>query len=272
MRTPTNERLTSDIAMTPGFRGSAKETGSERRCILSGETHARGELVRLAISPDGLVLPDAGAKAPGRGAWIAPDRSALEAAIANGHFKRALMRAFKGGPQDVRLSCPDDLPQQIEMALTRHLTDRLGLELRAGNIVLGSSRIEEQARQGRIALLLHASDSSADGRKRLDQAWRVGREMEGSGARGQVLPLDRDTLSVALGRENVVHLGVSGRADDLEGSNPARAAIRVAQTVTRLTNFVSGMSASCETSAEREAGAMPAEMCDDRSNTEGLTS
>ncbi len=246
MRTPPNERVSSDIADTPRSRKADNASGSERRCVLSGETLPRDKLVRLAISPDGLVLPDPGAKAPGRGAWIAPNRAALEAAMSDGHLKRALMRAFKGGPKDVSLSYSDELPQQIEMALTRHLTDRLGLELRAGNVVLGSSRIEEQARSGRIALLLHASDSSADGRKRLDQAWRVGCEIEGSGARGTVLPLDRSTLSMALGRENTVHLGVSGHPDDLRAGNKARAATRIAQAIDRLTAFLGSENADDE--------------------------
>ena len=258
MRTPPNERVNPDIADKGSSPKTDKASGSERRCILSGETHPRESLVRLAISPDGVVLPDPGAKAPGRGAWIAPDRAALEAAIADGHLKRALMRAFKGGPAKdtgarVSLSYSDDLPQQVEMALTRHLTDRLGLELRAGNIVLGSSRIEEQARSGRIALLLHAKDSSADGRKRLDQAWRVGCDIEGSGARGTVLPLDRGTLSMALGRENTVHLGVSGHPDDLRTGNSARAAIRVAQAVSRLSAFV-GSDAGAEKTPSQPSG------------------
>ncbi|NBC88377.1 MAG: DUF448 domain-containing protein, partial [Alphaproteobacteria bacterium] len=131
-------------------------------------------------------------KAPGRGAWITPDRPALESALREGHLRRALMRAFRGA----KFAIPDDLPDRVEAALRRSLADRLGLELRAGHIVLGSSRIEEQARAGRIALLLHARDSSEDGRKRLDQAWRVGTEAEGSGRRGEVLPLDRAALSV----------------------------------------------------------------------------
>jgi predicted RNA-binding protein YlxR (DUF448 family) len=183
--------------------------------------------VRLAISPDGLVLPDAAAKAPGRGAWIGVTRPELEQALAEGHLKKALMRAFKGAP----LTIPDDLPARIEAALARHLGDRLGLELRSGNIVLGSARIAEQARGGRIAVLLHASDSSADGRRKLDQAWRVGNDAEGSGEQGQVLPLDRNALSVALGRDNVVHLGVAGHPGDM------RAANRVLQAVSRLVNY-----------------------------------
>ncbi len=232
MRTPPNERLTSDI-VEPSLPATA---GSERRCILSGEHDARDALVRLAISPDGLVLPDPAAKAPGRGAWIGVSRRVLETALADGQLKRALMRAFKGAP----LTIPDDLAARVEAGLARHLCDRLGLELRSGNIVMGSARIEEQARAGRLAALLHASDSSEDGRRKLDQAWRVGREAEGSGERGLVLPLDRTALSVALGRDNVVHLGVAGHAGDM------RAATRVLQAVFRLSRFVEGDSAPGE--------------------------
>jgi len=223
MRTPPNERLTSDIA-GPSLPAKAE---SERRCILSGDTSARDTLVRLAISPDGLVLPDVAAKAPGRGAWIGVSRTELEEALADGHLRKALMRAFKGAP----LAIPEDLPARIEAALARHLGDRLGLELRSGNIVLGAARIEEQARQGRIAVLLHARDSSPDGRRKLDQAWRVGNDAEGSGQQGSVLPLDRHALSVALGRDNVVHLGVAGHPGDM------RAGTRVLQAVDRLVHF-----------------------------------
>ena len=226
MRTPPNERLTSDIAEA----ALLEKSGSERRCILTGDNAPRDALVRLAISPDGLVLPDPAAKAPGRGAWIGVSRKALESALADGHLRRALMRAFKGAP----LTIPEDLPARVEAALARHLGERLGLELRSGHIVLGSARIEEQARAGRLGALLHASDASEDGRRKLDQAWRVGREAEGSGERGTLLPLDRTALSVALGRDNVVHLGVAGHTGDM------RAAARVLQAVFRLASFVAG--------------------------------
>ena len=202
MRTPPNERLTPDIAEARRPR----KAEPERRCVLSGENAARDVLVRLAISPDGLVLPDPAAKAPGRGAWLGVSRAELEKAMAKGQFKGAMARAFKGAP----LHIPEDLPQLVEDALRRHFHDRLGLEMRAGHLLLGSDRIAEQARMGRVAMLLHASDASEDGRKKLDQAWRVGREAEGSGERGKVLPLDRAALSVALGRDNTVHLGVIG--------------------------------------------------------------
>ncbi len=219
MRTPNNERLTPDIT---GAR-SSRESGSERRCILANESGPRDTLVRLAISPDGAVLPDPLAKAPGRGAWLGVTRAELETAIAKGKLRGALARAFKGAP----LNVPDDLPDRIEAALTRTLLDRLGIEMRAGNVLLGSDRIAEHARGGAVSLLLHARDASADGSRKLDQAWRVGREAEGSGEMGTTLPLDRAALSVALGRDNVVHLAL---ADD-------GAAARVTQILARLLHF-----------------------------------
>ena len=220
MRTPPNERLSPDIAEASRPRKSEPE----RRCILSGETAPREQLVRLVASPAGLVLPDAQEKAPGRGAWIGVSRDELATAQAAGKLKGALARAFKAGDLEI----PDTLPQMVEDALTRVLLDRLGLEMRVGSLILGTQRIAEAARGGAVALLLHASDASEDGRKKLDQAWRVGREAEGSGERGLELPLDRNALSVALGRDNVVHLALAEDAS----------ATRVIKPLTRLMHYL----------------------------------
>lgn len=213
MRNPHNERVSSDI----------DSAGPERTCILSGEKAGRDELLRLAISPDGLVLPDIHARAPGRGAWIGVSRQGLEKALSKGKLKGALARAYKGTP----LSIPDDLADRIEQALIRALTERLGLELKSGKLLMGSDRIAQNAREGKVAWLGHAADASEDGSRKLDQAWRVGRNAEGSGLKGTRLPLDRETLSVALGRDNVVHLALTDRG----------AADRVASLLQRLLNF-----------------------------------
>ena len=227
MRIPHNERVSSDIT----------DTGPERKCILSGEVAPRSALIRLAISPDGLVLPDVLAKAPGRGAWIGVSRAALEKAMAKGQLKGALARAFKGAS----LTIPDDLPDRIQAALIRAFTDRLGLEMRTGRLLVGSDRIAENARGGNVAWLAHAADAGEDGNRKLDQAWRVGREEEGSGLQGLRLPLDRAALSVALGRDNVVHLALTDSA----------AAERLGVVLERLVLF---MGQSGETGTEDETG------------------
>ena len=178
-----------------------------RTCILSREEAPRDGLVRLVLAPDGRVLPDVRAKAPGRGAWIGVDSAALAAAQAKGKLRGALARAFKTGA----FTIPDDLPQLIAAALERNARDRLGLESRAGNLLTGSDRIEEAARGGRLHALYHAADAAEDGRRKLAQAWRVGSDREGSDLGGLVLPIPRPILSMALGRENVVHIGVTDR-------------------------------------------------------------
>ena len=237
MRNPRNEPLVDpDIDSTEG-RGDAPE----RRCILTGRTAARDELVRLAISPEGDVLPDALARAPGRGAWIGVNRAELEAALASGKLKAALQRAFKSG----RLAIPDDLPDMIENALRRAFLDRLGLEMRTGRLILGSDRIAGEARSGGVAALYHAADASDDGSRKLDQAWRVGEDAEGTGLCGIRLPLDRTALSVALGRDNVVHLALAD----------SKSAERVAAPLQRLLNFLGAAEAAdgCGEQAAEEA-------------------
>lgn len=224
MRNPHNETLSSDRIGSGPAGPSSKEAQPERKCVLTGRHDARGELVRLALSPDGDVLPDALARAPGRGAWIGVTETELEAAVANGKLRGALARGFKGAP----LTIPADLPARTRAALTRALTDRLGIELKAGSMVLGTEKIAQAARSGVVVWLGHANDAGTDGPNKLAQAWRVGEEAEGTGLKGTILPLDRAALSVALGRDNVVHLALIDAA----------AAERVAVPLRRLLHFL----------------------------------
>jgi uncharacterized protein len=226
MRNPRNEPLADHDIVEACGTGD----GPERRCVLSGRNAGRDEMLRLAISPAGDVLPDALAKAPGRGAWIGVDGAALTEALANGKLKGALARAFKNG----KLAIPDDLPELAEKALVRALLDRLGLEMRSGRLILGSDRIANEARMGKVAALYHAADARDDGSRKLDQAFRVGSEAEGTGLAGIRLPLDRAALSVALGRDNVVHLALADRAS----------AERVAIPLRRLLHFLGGRQAA----------------------------
>ena len=207
LRKPPNERLRDQSDGSGNDSGPRPGDGKhvpERKCILTGAHDARDTLIRLALAPDGEVLPDIRAKAPGRGAWIAVDRPALEAAQAKGRLKAALSRAFKTG--DVRI--PAELGEKIETALRQAALDRLGLEARAGTLLTGSEKIETALRRGEVHLLIHAADAGEDGNRKLDQAWRVG----GCEGQGLVFPAERAILSLALGRQNVVHIALIDRA------------------------------------------------------------
>ncbi|MCW3834595.1 DUF448 domain-containing protein [Sphingomonas canadensis] len=246
MRTPSNETGSLADSAVP-----------ERTCVLSREQSPREGLIRLALSPDGEVLPDVRAKAPGRGAWIGAGRAELEEAMAKGRLKAGLARAFRTG--DLRI--PQDLPDRIGAALERAFLDRLGLEAKAGYLLTGSERIEAAARSGQLQLLLHAADARADGAARLAQAWRVGSEREGSGLKGLTLPAPRAILSLALGRENVVHCGLTDH----------RAALRVREALDRWLQFIGPERAPkpCETGSQG-ASALPAEArTDEQKNTQG---
>jgi uncharacterized protein len=216
---PTSGDARPDEGASPPPAPLPQAGGGERTCILTRAQGTRDSLIRLALAPDGTIAPDVRAKAPGRGAWIGVTRIELEAALAKGKLKGALNRAFKSQTVTV----PADLPERIAAQLERAFLDRLGLEARASTLVTGSDRIEQAARGGQVHLLLHAADASEDGNRRLDQAWRMG----GGDARGLVLPLSRTILSVALGRENVVHVALTDQS----------AAARVANTLRRWLGF-----------------------------------
>jgi len=177
---------------------------AERTCVLTRRKGTRDELIRLALGPDGTVAPDVRAKAPGRGAWIGVTRTELDEANSKGKLKAALQRAFK--TNDVAV--PADLGEKTEAALRQSALDRLGMEARSGKLINGFDRVETAARSGKVHLLLHAADAGSDGNRSLDQAWRVG----GGGPRGVIFPEGRTILSMALGRENVVHAALTDPA------------------------------------------------------------
>ena len=194
MRTPQNEDLTLE---------EREQHVPERTCILTRRKGTREELIRLALGPDGIVAPDVRARAPGRGAWIGVSRAELDTANAKGKLKASLQRAFKTNDVGV----PADLGERTEAALRQAALDRLGMEARSGNLINGADRIENAARSGKVALLIHAADAGDDGRRKLDQAWRVGGGHPEL-TQGVIFPAPRTILSMALGRDNVVHVAL----------------------------------------------------------------
>jgi predicted RNA-binding protein YlxR (DUF448 family) len=195
MRTPRND----DLALA-----DREPHVPERTCVLTRRKGSKDELIRLALGPDGSVAPDVRARAPGRGAWIGVTRTELDAANAKGKLKPALQRAFKTN----EVSVPADLGERTEAALRQSALDRLGMEARSGNLLSGYDRIENAARSGKVCLLIHAADAGADGNRSLDQAWRVA----GGGPQGMIFPEGRTILSMALGRDNVVHVALTDPA------------------------------------------------------------
>jgi predicted RNA-binding protein YlxR (DUF448 family) len=207
---------------------------------LSGERAEQRLLIRLALGPDNNVAPDILGKAPGRGAWIGVPASELETARAKGKLAGALKRAFKAETVVV----PGDIVERIRINLEKATLNRLGLEARASNLISGAEKVDQAARSGIVAMLLHASDASSDGAGKRDQSWRVGSDEEGSGKAGIKLPVDRDALSAALGRGNAVHVAITD----------ARAAERVKHHLDRWLYFMGCSIGPGTASADVRAG------------------
>ncbi|RME66043.1 MAG: DUF448 domain-containing protein [Alphaproteobacteria bacterium] len=173
-----------------------------RRCILTGARTGAEDLIRLVATPDGVLGADIDAKLPGRGAWVCADKGVLATAIAKGALAAKAARALRHeGP----LAVPADFAAQIDARLCARVLDRLGLERRAGRLVAGFEKTEALLAAGKAVLAIHASDAGADGVAKLTRL---------AAAQGvpQLALFDRAQLSLALGRENVVHAALKAGA------------------------------------------------------------
>ena len=168
------------------------KTMRERRCIVTGDVLPERKLVRFVVGPENDIVPDLAAKLPGRGIWVSADASLLQRAVAKNLFAKAAKAQVKAAA---------DLPALVERLLVARIQDHLGLARRSGVLVTGFDNVE-RALTGRRkpALLVQASDGAADGFRKLSSM---------AASQGLEIPalnvLSREELSVALGRENVVH-------------------------------------------------------------------
>lgn len=176
------------------------EAMRERRCLVSGESGDSAALVRFVIAPDGAVTPDIAERLPGRGYWVRATRQAVDEAVRKHLFVKAAARAGKTGADSPRIVVPDGLAAQVGNLLARSCLNYLGLARRAGLVVAGFKKVSTALAQDPDAVLVTASDGGADGRSKLA---RPGRRI--------VALFNRDELSLALGRENVVHAALTLR-------------------------------------------------------------
>ena len=169
----------------------------ERRCIVTRAALPENRLIRFVLDPDGQLVPDIAAVLPGRGMWVTAERGILERALARGHFSRAA-----GTPVTVA----GDVPARVEKLLVARLSGDLGLARRAGQVVLGFDAISRAFKGPHPPLLLvEASDGATDGRRKLLALAKVSPP-------AIIDCLTGAELSLALGRENVVHAALkSGR-------------------------------------------------------------
>jgi len=172
------------------------------------------DLIRFVAGPEGNLLPDTDAKAPGRGVWI----SATEAAVTEAVRKNVFQRSLK---QKVRV--PTELAQITRTRLEQRLSGALGLARKAGQLQTGATRVKSEIANGTAIALLTASDAAPDGRRKMVGALRA------SGRKGLVPHFDILTapqLGLSLGQENVIHAALTTGA-------AANSALKRAQRLAR---------------------------------------
>jgi hypothetical protein len=156
-------------------------------------------MIRFVVGPEGDLVPDLAAKLPGRGAWVVADCAAIETAAKKGLFAKSF-----GAPVQV----PQDLGLRVGWLLVRRALDILGQARKAGALIMGGAKVQAAARCGAVGALIEASDGAPDGRRKAQSALRAGgrfdpaRPLEGALIVGC---FSSQELSLALGRENVIH-------------------------------------------------------------------
>ncbi len=159
----------------------------QRRCLVTRRSLPREVMVRFVLDPEGVVVPDIGARLPGRGLWLQSRRDIVERAVSANAFGKAARR-------DVR--APAALGDQVEGLLAARCLDLIGLARRAGQVSSGFDSVRSALQRGWAALLLVAADGSPRERSRLPAA----------SAPGPIVDVLRAAeLGRVFGRPRVVH-------------------------------------------------------------------
>jgi ribosomal protein L7Ae-like RNA K-turn-binding protein len=135
----------------------------------------------------------------------------LETAVARAAFAKAARAS---------VLVPPDLSSGLKAALRQRIGDFLGLARRAGQAVAGFTKAREWLEAGRAALVLQASDGSADERARFLSGQRSADTQV-----PVIAPLEAARLGAVFGRDHAVHVAVApGRLAELLRSESERLA------------------------------------------------
>jgi len=189
------EGLSDPTAIFPEDADLPEAEGPERRCIATGAVRPKAELIRFVVGPDSQVVPDLAERLPGRGLWVSAEREALRRAQAKGLFAKAARRTVRA---------PDDLVDRVEALLHRSCIDLIGMARRAGQAVAGYEKVHALLAEGRVGVLLAASDGAADGRAKLAALAAAVRP-----APTLVEIFSADALGMAFARDRMVHAAVT---------------------------------------------------------------
>ena len=186
---------------------------AERTCIVTREVMDPSALIRFVAGPDGSVVPDLKRNLPGRGVWVTAKKSKVEAAVAKALFARGLKTKAKAD---------QNLPDLVENLLSEAALGAFGFARKAGQCITGAGKVDGLIRSGKAFAVLHATDGSDDGLRKISQAVHAlerdsgesGKGDEGGEGKTGRIPtghvkiwriFSSTQLNMALGATNVIH-------------------------------------------------------------------
>lgn len=175
--------------------GPHKGAATERFCVVERAVKPVDDLIRFVVGPDGTVVPDVKRNLPGRGLWVTATRAAVESAARRKLFAKGFKREVRAGA---------DLIEVSDRLLERAALDSLSIAGKAGTVVTGFTKVEAALNRDAPLAVLHASDGSDDGLRKLKALLRRSEDHE-----RPEIPVIRAfsgaQLDLALGRSNVIH-------------------------------------------------------------------
>jgi len=173
-----------------------KNEPTERQCAVSRKVLPVDRLIRFVLDPEGRVVPDLKRRLPGRGVWITAARDIVRAA--ENEKKRVFGKGFK-----CEARVEPGLAERIDALMEKNALQALSITRKAGELVTGFSKVEAALRRDEVVGLIHASDASEDGIRKLTAV--AASRFDAANGHSVVRLFDSTQLDLALGRSNVIH-------------------------------------------------------------------
>lgn len=172
-----------------------------RRCIVTRQALEKPAMIRFVLDPEDRVVPDLKEKLPGRGLWVTADRAILAEAVKKNAFARAARQSAK---------VPADLVDKVAELARREVAELIGLARKSGQLRAGFEKVQAALRDGRVRVLIAASDAAEDGKGKLARlAAGLAAGLRDRSGVEICTPLTAAELAQALGRAHAVHAAIA---------------------------------------------------------------
>lgn len=182
--------------------------------MVTRQAKPRDEMIRFVLSPENVVTPDLKEKLPGRGVWVTAQQNEIKVAATKGHFARGF---------EQKVTVPQELDIMIANLLKEAALGRLKLANKAGQMIMGFTKLMAALEKGSIITLIHAIEGSADEARKLDHRLRTNSEQNEefghSVSKKTYNCFKTEELSLAFGAANVIHAGLKTGGAGLAAMN-----------------------------------------------------